>query len=101
MRLKYSELIHTNDVCESSKCVYNASGEHICEEVEREIYHYRQVSLSEDKLSNDNSCFGRKEFDLQQMWGLYVDRGFGVCLLFDKSEFLKCLPKDCTHESVT
>ena len=99
MRLKYSELSMTNDSCENAKNIYNESfsdcEECKIEDIEKEIYLYKQLSLSEDKL-----VFGRRGFDLQQMWGLYADRGYGVCLVFDKNDFLRMLPPCSTHASV-
>lgn len=98
-QLKYSMLRGTNDICENAKIIYNKyhhnANAPLCE-IEREIYQYRQISLTEDKI-----VFGRKGFDLQQMWGLYADNGYGVCLVFDKDEFVQELPKNCIHESVT
>lgn len=99
-RLKYSMLSGTNDVCEHARCIYNLYSlqqtENICEDIKCEIYNYRQISLSEDK-----HVFGRKAFDLQQMWGLYADKGFGVCLVFDKTEFLESLGDCCYHGEVS
>lgn len=98
-KLKYSVLRRTNDICENAKNIYNEYHQNTnvpSYEIEREIYQYRQISLTEDKLA-----FGRKGFDLQQMWGLYADNGYGLCLVFDKDEFVQELPEGCIHESVT
>lgn len=98
-KLKYSILRRTNDVCENAKIIYNEyysdSKESVNKDIEREIYLYRQISLSEDKL-----VFGRRGFDLQQMWGLYADNGCGVCLVFDKDEITKSLPKGCFYDAI-
>ena len=98
-KLKYSMLRRANDVCEYAKTIYNEyfpdSRDSVIEDIEREIYLYRQISLSEDKL-----VFGRKGFDLQQMWGLYADNGYGACLVFDKDEIIGSLPEDCVHGAV-
>lgn len=101
MELKYSELRYTNDACENAKVIYNNScpgcNENCdLEKIENEVYLYRQLSLSEDKM-----VFGRRGFDLQQMWGLYANKGFGVCLVFDKSEFIDSLPSSCVPGSVS
>lgn len=97
--LKYSMLRRTNDICENAKSVFNVycpeSEDFIVDAIEREIYRYRQISLSEDKPKP-----GRKGFDLQQMWGLYADNGHGVCLAFDKNELISALPSDCVHGEV-
>lgn len=98
-KLKYSMLRDTNDTCEYAKTIYNEyfpeSKDSVIEDIEREIYLYRQISLSEDKL-----VFGRRGFDLQQMWGLYADNGYGVCLVFDKEGLISSLPKGCVHGAV-
>lgn len=99
-QLKYSTLQNTNDACEYAKVVYNnpfpSSKDCDLDKIENEIFHYRQLSLSEDRM-----IFGRRGFDLQQMWGIYADKGFGVCLVFDKYEFTKSLPLTCEHGSVS
>ena len=97
--LKYRMLRRTNDVCEYAKTIYNEYfpdlKDSVLENIEREIYLYRQISLSEDKL-----VFGRRGFDLQQMWGLYADNGYGVCLVFDKDEIIGSLPDGCVSGAV-
>ena len=99
MRLKYSILSQTNDICENAKIIYNESfgdcEDGIFKDIKHDIYLYRQISLSEDK-----NVFGRRGFDLQQMWGLYADNGYGVCLVFDKNEFIASLPSSCIHNEV-
>ena len=99
MRLKYSILSQTNDICENAKIIYNESfgdcEDGIFKDIKHDIYLYRQISLSEDK-----NVFGRRGFDLQQMWGLYADNGYGVCLVFDKNEFITSLPSSCIHNEV-
>lgn len=99
-RLKFSLLRRTNDSCENAKCIYNQYSpqqeKDILEDIEREIYHYQQISLSENK-----PVFGRKGFDLQQMWGIYADSGYGVCLIFDKNELLNYLTLSHIHAQVS
>ncbi len=97
--LKYSMLRRTNDICENAKSVFNVycpeSEDFIVDAIEREIYRYRQISLSEDKPKP-----GRKGFDLQQLWGLYADSGYGVCLVFDKEKLINALPSGCVYGEV-
>lgn len=99
MRLRYSILNQTNDTCENAKIIYNESlgdcEDSILKDIKHNIYLYRQISLSEDKKGL------RRGFDLQQMWGLYADSGYGVCLVFDKNEFIKSLPTCCAYNEVT
>lgn len=89
LKLKFSSLSNTNDICENSKNIYNyfyGDKQISIDEIREEIYKYRQISFSTDKESN-----GRVGFDLHQMWGLYGDKGYGVCLVFDKEKLLNSL----------
>ena len=99
IRLKYSILSQTNDICENAKKIYNESigdcDDGVFKDIKQNIYLYRQISLSEDK-----NVFERRGFDLQQMWGLYADNGYGVCLVFDKNEFIASLSSSCIHDKV-
>ena len=86
LKLKFSSLSNTNDICENSKNIYNYynSNDSISiDKIREEIYKYRQISFSIDKDSD-----GRLGFDLHQMWGLYANKGYGVCLVFDKEKLL-------------
>lgn len=99
-RLKYGMLKYTNDACENSRSILNVCNlkfleDDIVAKIEKEIHLYRQISLSEDK-----HVFGRRGFDLQQMWGLYADGGCGACLVFDKDKLIESLPKGCENDSV-
>ena len=76
-----------NDVCESCKVVYNKYTEGRkwkIDNINTEISKYIQISMT-----NDSDC--RFGFDLQQMWGLYAEKGKGVCLVYDKDEIEKAL----------
>lgn len=86
LKLKFSSLSNTNDICENSKNIYNYFyGDNYIsiDEIRDEIYKYRQISFSIDKEPD-----GRVGFDLHQMWGLYANKGYGVCLVFDKEKLL-------------
>ncbi len=48
---------------------------------EMEMRRYQQISFALDRTIDDTLCEG---FNLHTMWGLYADRGDGVCLVFDK-----------------
>lgn len=50
---------------------------------ELEMMRYQQISFSQDKTAGDMVYEG---FNLHSMWGLYADRGNGVCLVFDKDK---------------
>ena len=57
---------------------------------------YRQISLTIDDMEQN-----KLGFDLHQMWGLYADKGQGVCLVFDKDTLCNNLDKDVQHINVS
>lgn len=84
--LKFGRLNNMNDIHENDKLVYEdlskpvkafSNIEFDC--IMDEVLKYRQISFSMD----DNLC-DKKGFDLHQMWGIYANKGNGVCLVFDK-----------------
>ena len=99
-RLKFGRLNNMNDIHENDKIVFvDAKGQPIdkfpsdvLDALHDEIYKYRQISLSID--SKDEKKQG---FDLHQMWGLYADKGEGVCLVFDQKELEKNFEKVNIH----
>lgn len=102
--LRFGRLTNMNDIHENDKIVFvdtsynyieNFSSE-VLNALYDELYKYRQISLTIDSNSND-----KKGFDLHQMWGLYADKGNGVCLVFDKKELEKSLNMcDVYHREV-
>ena len=91
-KLKFSKLAGTNDLCENFKNPYYDCGikENQIDDIRKEIQKREQISLTVDK----KDASGLRGFELQQMWGLYADKCFGVCLVFDKSKFKKLLEKE-------
>ena len=91
-RLRFGRLSNMNDIHENDKIVFaDANGQGIDEfpsdvldVLYDEIYKFRQISLTSDGEKGD-----KNGFDLHQMWGLYADKGEGVCLVFDKKELEK------------
>lgn len=91
-RLRFGRLNCMNDIHENDKIMFaDANGREIDEfpsdvldALHDEIYRYRQISLTADNKEGDNDGF-----DLHQMWGLYADKGEGVCLVFDRDELEK------------
>ncbi len=91
-RLRFGRLNNMNDIHENDKLMFaDANGQGIDEfpsdvldTLYEEIYKYRQISLTADSEEED-----KEGFDLHQMWGLYADKGEGVCLVFDKKELEK------------
>ena len=90
--LRYGRLNNMNDIHENDKIVFVDANNHptdkfpsdVLDELYDEIYKYRQISLTADDNEGD-----KDGFDLHQMWGLYADKGEGVCLIFDKKELEK------------
>lgn len=91
-RLRFGRLSNMNDIHENDKLMFaDANGQGIDEfsssvldALYDEIYKYRQISLTADGEEGD-----KDGFDLHQMWGLYADKGEGICLVFDKCELEK------------
>ena len=52
---------------------------------ERELHKVQQISFSQDREYGGRWFLG---FDLHTMWGLYADKGYGVCLVFDKDRLV-------------
>lgn len=100
--LKFGRLSSMNDIHENDKLVlkdYSGQGKNIfnrewLDAIYDEIYKYRQLSFSMDKENK----FG---FDLHQMWGLYADKGNGVCLVFDKELICKRCGANMFYDQVS
>ena len=91
-RLRFGRLDNMNDIHENDKIVYadannqqiNEFPSEVLDTLHDEIYKYRQISLTAEGKPGD-----KLGFNLHQMWGLYADKGEGVCLVFDKNELSK------------
>lgn len=102
-RLKFGKLTNMNDIHENDKVTFvDTTGNRltrfpsdILNTLYDEIYRYRQISLT---IDNDET--GKTGFDLHQMWGLYANKGEGVCLVFDKNKLLQSLNVDIYHQCV-
>ena len=100
--LRFGKLNNMNDFHENDKLCFVDSNKNpigfdsfdVLEALQDEIYKYRQISFSVD---SDN----RKGFDLHQMWGLYADKGQGVCLVFDKDMLCKQIDDAVLHKIVS
>ncbi len=101
-RLRFERLNNMNDIHENSKVSFvdnnNLPIEKFPSEaldtLQDEIYKYRQISLTADDREDD-----KDGFDLHQMWGLYADKGDGVCLVFDKNELGKNFKVEHIHHN--
>ena len=102
--LRYGRLNNMNDIHENDKIVFVDANNHptdkfpsdVLDELYDEIYKYRQISLTADDNEGD-----KDGFDLHQMWGLYADKGEGVCLIFDKKELEKGFGSAALHDRVS
>ena len=91
-RLRFSKAYRLNDLIESNRVVWERTfGGYIPDDkeylyyAEEEMRRYQQISFSQDRVVDDIFYLG---FDLHTMWGLYADRGYGVCLVFDKEKLM-------------
>ncbi len=85
-KLKFSELKRMNDINESYRQIFTKNGIKSTD-VEKELAKYKQISLT-----HDGQLMG---FAIPSMWGHYAEKGYGVCLVFDKEKLLKTIPADC------
>jgi hypothetical protein len=91
-RLRFGRLNNMNDIHENDKIEFvdannqqiNKFPSKVLDALHDEIYKYRQISLTTEGQPGDNLGF-----NLHQMWGIYADKGEGVCLVFDKKELEK------------
>ena len=91
-RLRFGRLNNMNDIHENDKIVFVDADNQpfdkfpsdVLDALYDEIYKYRQISLTADNEADD-----KDGFNLHQMWGLYADKGEGICLVFDKKELEK------------
>ena len=88
---------HENDkLCfvDSDKNPIGPNSFDVLEALQDGIYKYRQISFSVD---SDN----RKGFDLHQMWGLYAEKGDGVCFVFDYDELGKMHDTNVIYDKIS
>lgn len=89
-KLRFGKLSQMNDLVESNKMVFQhvvfgdiEGDENNGQYAEQEMRRYQQISFSQDRMVGDRVFEG---FNLHPMWGLYADKGNGVCLVFDKNK---------------
>lgn len=100
--LRFGKLNNMNDFHENDKLCFVDSNKDpigpdsfdVLEALQDEIYKYRQISFSVD---SDN----RKGFDLHQMWGLYAEKGDGVCFVFDYDELGKMHDTNIIYDKIS
>lgn len=103
-RLRFGRLNNMNDIHENDKIVFVDANKKtldkfpsdVLDTLHDEINKYRQISLTADNEEDD-----KDGFDLHQMWGLYAEKGEGVCLVFDREELKKsCDWPNILHDRV-
>ncbi len=89
-RLRFGKLSQMNDLVESNKMVFQRVVFGGLEEdnlnglfAEKEMHKYQQISFAQDRCVDGRIYEG---FNLHPMWGLYAEKGEGVCLVFDKKK---------------
>ncbi len=93
-----------NDIHENDKLSYvdttgtliNSFPSDVLDAIDCEMAKYRQISLTADDDKQD-----KLGFDLHQMWGLYAEKGQGVCLVFDKDILCKQIDDAVLHKNVS
>ncbi len=91
-KLRFGKSFRLNDLIESNRVVFRhlLNGGDLCREekdsfAEDEMRRYQVISFAQDGDDKEHRLLG---FDLHTMWGLYADKGFGVCLVFDKDKLV-------------
>lgn len=85
-KLRFGKMSRMNDLIESNRIVYgriftnNLSDKELF--AEAELSRYRQLSFTQD---GERDGFYYLGFDLHNLWGLYAEKGYGACLVFDKN----------------
>lgn len=91
-QLRFGKPSRMNDLVESNKMVFQRLVIDLEKEddnnglfAEKEMRRYQQISFAQDRRVGESIYMG---FDLHTMWGLYADKGYGVCLVFDKNKLV-------------
>lgn len=86
-RLRFGKMFRMNDLIESNRIVYGRIFSNTLSEreqfAEAELNRYQQISFTQDRKHDGVDYLG---FDLHTMWGMYAEKGYGVCLVFDKNK---------------
>lgn len=88
-QLKFGKHFRMNDLIESEKIVFQRTYIDMGKDkynglyAEKEMNRYQQISFAQDRVIGGTLYEG---FNLHTMWGLYAERGYGVCLVFDKDK---------------
>lgn len=112
-KFRFGKMYKMNDLIESNRTSWGrVFGGDLSEMelfAEEEMNRYQQISFVQDMDREGVKYLG---FDIHSMWGLYAEKGFGVCLVFDKEkmklrkgdyarnvEYANFIPKDYEFKS--
>ena len=85
--LRFGKMFKMNDLIESGRIHFGRIFSNNLPDkdlsAEDEMQRYQQISFIQDRVRDDFEYLG---FDLHAMWGLYAERGYGACLVFDRNK---------------
>lgn len=82
-RLKYSDMSNSNDINESWRPIYTNPDGTPCNDFDE----YKTICFTKD---TEGIC----GFARSSMWGHYADKGYGVCLVFDRDNITSQIPTE-------
>lgn len=94
--LKFGVVTDMNDMFEhnvSSQC-HTLDEVNLLDKYIKEKKKYKQISLTMDYDSFTQGCMS------QMMWGVYGDKGNGVCIEFDYAKLIKHIKKGMLHNAI-
>lgn len=74
--LKFGDFKNMNDIAEAYREVFGMAEDSI---INRVLAEYQSICLTLDKPS-------RRGFSIDSLWGHYAQKGYGICLVFDKKK---------------
>lgn len=95
--LRFGEVIGTNDMFEYNPSVqcHSLDETKLLDRYLKEKKKYKQISLTMDYDSYMKGCMS------QMMWGVYGDKGKGVCIEFNYAKLMKHVKKYMLHDAIT
>ena len=94
--LKFGEVTDMNDMFESnfSAQCHTLEDAKLLDKYLKEKKRYKQISLTMDYDSYTQGCMS------QMMWGVYGDKGNGVCIEFDYAKLMEHIKKGMLHDTI-
>lgn len=94
--LKFGVVTDMNDIFEhnfSAQC-HTLEETKLLDKYLKEKKRYKQISLTMDYDSYTQGCMS------QMMWGVYGDKGSGVCIEFDYTKLMKNIKRGMLHDAI-